>query len=358
MRLLDRYIARHLVIPFFIGVLLFVLILLGEVAYHIGSTIMGGRVSALLIMKYLLLRAPRAIVWSLPFGCLLGVSMAFTDLAHHGELTAMRAAGLPMWRICVAAIAIGVLGSALGIAMNRLVVPPTMGAAQAALTEMMQAQPVVNQAYDQYFRDEQGRFYFVGEMLPAENLLRRVMIWERDAQGRLHTITAAESAALMGSTWTLRDGLIVAIDERGEPAGPAQRFASRTVQLGRALQDYYAERRTPAEMAPHELLDLIGVKRETGAGTHQLEVYLHFKYSIPLACLVFALIAAPLAHRYAGHGTYVGVLLAIVTVFLYNGVRSWTLAFGLAGTLPPVVAGWTPDLVFGVLGVVLLLREH
>ncbi len=358
MRLIDRYIARLLIIPFCIGVLIFVLILLGEVAYHIGSTIVGGRVSAQLILKYLLLRAPRAVVWSLPFGCLLGVSMTFTNLAHHGELTAMRAAGLPMWRIAAAAIALGVAGSAAGIAMNRLVVPPAMEAADATLAEMMQTQPVVAQAFDQFFRDQQGRFYYVGEMLPAENLLRRVVIWERDAQGRLRTITAADSATVAGNTWTLRDGMVVGLDERGDPLGPTQPFRTRTVQLERALQDYYADRRTAAELAPHELLELIEVKRETGGDTQQLEVYLHFKYSIPLACLVFALIAAPLAHRYARYGTYVGVLLAIVTVFLYNGVRSWTLAFGLTGTLPPGVAGWTPDVIFALVGVVLLLREH
>ncbi|HUS81036.1 MAG TPA: LptF/LptG family permease [Armatimonadota bacterium] len=357
MRLLDRYILSHLLVPFFIGVLLFVLILLGEVAYHIGSTIVGGRVSALLIIKYLMLRAPRALVWSLPFGCLLGVSMTISGLAHHGELTAIRAGGAPMWRICASALALGVLASGAGIVMNRLLVPPTMQAAERAVAEMMQSQPVVNEAYDQYFRDEAGRFYYVGEMRPAENLLRRVMIWERDDHQRLERIIAAESAELSGNIWTLRDGAVINIGEQGEMTGPAERFSTRTVQLARALQDYYAERRTPAELAPHELLELINVRRQTGSETHQMEVYLHFKYSIPLACLVFVLIAAPLAGRYARYGTYTGVLLAIVVVFLYNGVRSWTLAFGLAGTLSPVAAGWTPDVLFGILGVLLMFRE-
>ncbi|MCD6361340.1 MAG: LptF/LptG family permease [Armatimonadetes bacterium] len=357
MRLLDRYVLSALVVPFVVGVLLFVLILLGEVAYHIGSTIMGGRVSAALIIKYLLLRTPRALVWSLPFGCLLGVSMAFSTLTGRGEITAIRAAGVPMWRICAAAVAVGAIASGAGIAMNRLVVPSSMEAARAALDEMMQAQPVVDRAFNQFFRDEQGRFYYVGEMLPARNLLRRVMIWERDEQGRLRTIIAARSAGLKGTTWTLRDGTITRLNDRGEPEGVPERFSSRTVHLTRALQKYYAERRTAAEMAPHELIDLISVKRETGADTHQLEVYLHFKYSIPVACLVFVLIAAPLAHRYARYGSYAGVLLAIVTVFLYNGVRSWTLAFGLAGTIPPVVAGWTPDIIFAALGAALMLRD-
>lgn len=347
-----------MVLPFMVGLLLFVLILLAEVAYHISSTIVGGRVSADLIIKYLLLRTPRAIVWSLPFGTLLGVSMTITALAHHGEITAMRAGGISFGRICAGVILFATVAGAGGVALNQYVVPPTMQASQDTLAEMMMTQPVVREAYNQYFRDEEGRFFYVRDMLPAENLLRKVAIWTRDEAGRIRSITLAEQAELHGTTWVLQNGSSVSLDERGGIEGRIERFDEREVTLTRALQQYYAERRSAAEMAPHELRELIEVRERTGASTQQLQVYLHFKYSIPAACLVFALIAAPLGHRYAHHGTYVGVVVAIIAVFLYNGVRSWTLAFGLAGALDPIVAGWTPNAIFGLLGVVLFLTER
>ncbi len=358
MRLVDRYLLRHLIVPFLIGVFLFVLILLGEVAYNIGPTIAAGRVPASLIIEYLLLRGPRAVVWSLPFGALLGVAMTVTTLAYRGEMTAMRAGGLSFSRICVMLVIVGVLASAGGIALNELVVPSAMQAAERTFAEIMQMQPVVNEAHNQFFRDEQGRFFYVRHMMPAENLLEEVMIWQRDRAGNVREITAARRAQLQGKVWTLRDGATVVLDEHGRQERKPERFAAKRVQLTRALQDYYAERRSPAELAAHELQELIMVREHTGGDTRRLQVYLHFKYSIPLACLVFTLIAAPLAHRYARLGTYVGVVIAILVVFLYNGVRSWTLAFGLAGTLPPTVAGWTPDVLFGVLGVILFARER
>ncbi len=358
MRIIDRYLLRSMVLPFIIGLLLFVLILLAEVAYHISSTIVGGRVSAALIIRYLLLRTPRAIVWSLPFGTLLGVSMAITALAHHGEITAIRAGGVSFTRICAGTILLGTVASASGIALNHYVVPWTMEASQDTLAEMMMTQPVVHQAHNQYFRDEQGRFFYVGEMLPAENLLRQVTIWTRDDASRIRSITRAERAELRGTVWVLQNGSRVRLDERGQMAGRIERFAEYEIKLARALQQYYAERRGPAEMAPHELRELIEVRERTGRDTQQLQVYLHFKYSIPVACFVFALIAAPLGHRYAHHGTYVGVVVAIIAVFLYNGVRSWTLAFGLAGALDPLVAGWIPNAIFVLLGLVLLATER
>ncbi|MGD9495022.1 MAG: LptF/LptG family permease [Armatimonadota bacterium] len=358
MRLLDRYLLGRVTLPFIIGLLLFVLILLAEVAYHISSTIVGGRVAPALIIRYLLLRAPRAVVWSLPFGTLLGVSMAVTTLAHYGEITAMRAGGVSFARICAPLIVLGVLASAAGIALSQWAVPPTMEAAQETLVQMMMTQPVVREAHDQYFRDEEGRIFFVRDMLPAQNLLRQVVIWERDEEGNVRAITTADRAQLQGRLWILQDGASVRLDRNGEIIGEIEHFASRRVRLARALQHYYTEHRSAAELAPHELRDLIEVKERTGGETQQLEVYLHFTYSIPAASLVFALIAGPLGHRYARRGTYVGVVVAILVVFLYNGVRSWTLAFGLAGALSPETAGWLPDAIFGVLGAVLLARER
>jgi lipopolysaccharide export system permease protein len=357
MRILDRHVLRSVALPFAVGVMLFVLILLAEVAYNISSTIVGGRVSSELIIRYLLLRTPRAIVWSLPFGTLLGVAMSMTTLAHYGEITAMRAGGISFARISAALIFAGAVAAGGGLALNQYVVPDTMEAAQRALADMMMTQPVVQEAHNQFFRDEQGRYFYVRDMLPAENLLREVTIWTRDDEGRVRSITVAERADLQGAVWTLHDGASVTLDERGGVVGGIERFPTRTVRLQRALQQYYAERRSPGEMAPYELQELIEVREQTGGDTQQFEVYLHFKYSIPLACLVFAIIAAPLGHRYARHGTYVGVVVALLVVFLYNGLRSWTLAFGLAGALDPMVAGWAPDVVFGVLGIIFLARE-
>ena len=107
-------------------------------------------------------------------------------------------------------------------------------------------------------------------------------------------------------------------------------------------------------MSAVELGQMISALGPAGGDTQKLAVQYHFKYSIPLACLIFALIAAPISFRFAHYGSFVGIVIAILIVFLYNGARSWTLAFGLAGSLDPLLAGWIPDMLFGALGVYLL----
>ncbi len=356
---LDRYILRQLVLPFIIGVLIFVIILLGDEARKLGAVIMGTRASPQLILTYLLYRMPQALVWSLPVGTLVGVAMAMTSLSRNSESIAMRSAGVAFPRICTALIVVGIVGTGLAFGINEWLVPRSSRASLRVFEAMTRSQPIVRQEYNQFFRDEAGRIFYVRHMNADTNQLSEIAIWQEDERGRLTSITTARRATIRGRVWTLEEGTTVYLDEQGEPkAGEQEWFDRRPIKLRQALQQYYAEKRTPYEMTAQELSELAATLAQTGQPTHQLRTHWHFKYAIPVACLIFALIAAPLADRYAYMGSFAGITLAIVLVFLYNGVRSWGLALGLAGSVPPGIAAWAQNIIFGAIGVYLLLTRR
>jgi lipopolysaccharide export system permease protein len=354
-RLLDRYILGRLIVPFLIGLAMFVVIMVGDVARQLGSAFLGGAVPPLLILKYLFYHLPHALSWSMPVGTVVGVAMTVTLLANHGEITAMRAGGTSFRRLCVGLMAAGVVASGLSLLCGEVLAPPASRRAREAFAQIGLAQPVAQQQRDVFFRDPgERRIFYVGLMNPKTNELERLTIWGHDAQGRISTITTAQWAEVRANVWYLREGATITLGPTGDQVGEVEHFRQREIKLQAALQDYYASRRTPFEMSAGELGDMIGTLAPAGKDTQRLRVQYHFKYSIPLGCLVFALIAAPISFRFARHGSFVGIVIAVLVVFLYNGVRSWTLAFGLAGTLDPVLAGWIPDALFGAIGVVLM----
>jgi LPS export ABC transporter permease LptG len=357
MRLLDRYLLRRMVTPFLLGVLIFLVVLLGDEARKLGAAVTGLRVPLALILKYLWYATPGALVWSLPVGTLLAVSMTATLGARSGETVAVRVAGVSFLRVCAAYLALGLVMSGLAFATNELVVPRWSQAERDAFQEMTQTQGVVHEAYNQYFRDDQGRIFYVGHMDTENNSLENVTIWQLDSQGRLKEIDSARRAVLRGRQWSLEDGATATIDAQGTPVN-TQRYQEKPILLTQALQNYYAEKRTPLEMSANELVILATTLEQTGQDSHRLRVHLAFKYSIPLACLVLALMAAPLGDGLARMGSFAGLVVAIGLVFLYNGVRSWGLALGLAGVLPPVWAGWMQNFIFGAVGLVLLFRHR
>jgi lipopolysaccharide export system permease protein len=83
-------------------------------------------------------------------------------------------------------------------------------------------------------------------------------------------------------------------------------------------------------------------------------VEIHKKFSIPFACIVFVLVGAPLGALIRQRGTAVSVGVSLIFFLAY-----WVFLIGgeqLAdrGYLPPALAMWAPNLVFGLLGAYLI----
>lgn len=357
MKIIDRYIYRQLFMPFLIGVATFAVIMLGDAARQLGSILFGMKAPVGLILKYLAFHAPNAIVWSMPVGTVVAVAMTCTSLKNHGEMDAMRTGGASILRICMPMLVVGLILSGAALAMSEYIVPPASRMARETFASMTMTQPVVREQFNVYFRDDEGRFFYIGHMDAAHNKLEKVAIWTEDKDHNITGITAANWAELDANVWVLHEGKTVQLGQDGQSVLSMERFGTQSIRLTKALQDYYTGQRRDTELSGMQLQDLIDTIGQGGRDTHKMQVKLHFKYSIPLACFIFALIAAPIAIRFASYGSFVGVVVAILVVFLYNGVRSWTLAFGLAGMLDPFIAGWSQNIIFGAIGIILLLRS-
>ena len=122
---------------------------------------------------------------------------------------------------------------------------------------------------------------------------------------------------------------------------------------------------TPNQIAPHrsrqmnvaELREHIEVLRAQGVDVRKYEVDLHLKYALPMASLVFALVAAPLGMQPTRSASSIGFGLSIVIIFLYYVFMSLGSALGQAGTLPPALGGWLQNIVIGGTGVFLIIRQ-
>lgn len=82
----------------------------------------------------------------------------------------------------------------------------------------------------------------------------------------------------------------------------------------------------------------------------------HKKFSIPFACVVFVLLGIPLAIVSARGGRGVSVGLSLVAFILYYVFISTGEKLADRGHLTPWLAMWTPNLVLGTVGLVLLYQ--
>jgi lipopolysaccharide export LptBFGC system permease protein LptF len=98
-----------------------------------------------------------------------------------------------------------------------------------------------------------------------------------------------------------------------------------------------------------------GIKQKGGDIT-SLDVELHKRYAFPFACIVFALIGVPLGIQPRRSGRSYGFVFSILLLLGYYISLTGSEILALRGTIPPYMAGWAPNVIFGAFGMYLLIK--
>lgn len=89
---------------------------------------------------------------------------------------------------------------------------------------------------------------------------------------------------------------------------------------------------------------------------NQYQVEYHKKFAIPVACIIFVLIGAPLAVRFprGGAGMVIVISLSIFGIYYMSLIGGETL--GDDGKIAPFIGPWAPNIIFGLLALFALTR--
>src|SRR3974377_2509340 len=98
--------------------------------------------------------------------------------------------------------------------------------------------------------------------------------------------------------------------------------------------------------------------RQSGYGydTVGQEVQFYRKFSVPLFVLIMAIIAVPFGVLVGNRGAMTGIGVSIAIALAYWGLSSLFEKVGEFNQLPPAMAAWAPDIVFGLVGGSFYLR--
>ena len=101
MRLLDRYLFRELLTPLAFCLGGFLIFWISADAFNKLADFQDDKLRLPDIIEYYLVMTPEFLVTILPMVLLLALLYTLTNHARHNEITAMRAAGVSLWRMCV-----------------------------------------------------------------------------------------------------------------------------------------------------------------------------------------------------------------------------------------------------------------
>jgi len=110
------------------------------------------------------------------------------------------------------------------------------------------------------------------------------------------------------------------------------------------------------QLSVREILDYKRLRLGNSRMDAILDTKLHARLAAPWTCLVVVLIALPFGAASGRRNVFVGVASSLLICFTYFVLLQLALALGSRGSVPPWLAAWAPNLLFGATGILLTWR--
>ncbi|MDO8682538.1 MAG: LptF/LptG family permease [Armatimonadota bacterium] len=358
MKTIDKYLIKEMVPPFLAGMLIILVLWVGNIVFLQVSVLKGKTELLPLFLQYVLLKSMYYVTLSLAAGSLFGCALAISRLTRDSEITVMRMAGTSVKRIFVPFLLVGVLVSAAAFFVQEKAVPwaEKRGSVLLQRLYLVQRSPLIQA--DVFFNWQNYYFYIQQiERKGPQALLKDVTVWELPAGSGYPMVTTAKSATWINQTIEMRDGVIHKFGKDGFTEYEAK-FKTMELNLKRQIEAFFESQRTPEQMSTAELAKQIDMMSKSGIPISNMRLDYHFKLSIPFSSIILILCTAPLGLRFGRHSSFAGALLGIVVVFLYWNVMLFAKVFGQAGWLPPALAGWSQIIIFSAIGAILVWKAE
>ena len=350
MRILDAYIARHVVTGTLLA--LAVLLSLTAVATFVDEldSVGRGRYGVAGTIELVLLTLPRHAFVQFPLAAVIGALIGLGTLAVSSELSVVRAAGVSAVRIAGSALKGAAALVAVAVLFGEVVAPWCERLAQAGREAALGGTP--GGEGGAWIRDGQ-RFVNMVRVRPGDRV-EDMYIYEIGPNGALRTLTHAARARYRGSAWVLESVRRSEVSE----AGVVTRSAPRTVWETRFGPDLVklasARREGLSGLALARYIDYL---RDNRLDTAAYELALWRKVVYPFATGVMIVLAVPLVlGRLGGAGIGQRILVGCLIAVTFHIVNEASGKLGIVYGLSPPVSAFAPTLAFLAAGVWLLRR--
>jgi lipopolysaccharide export system permease protein len=358
-KILDRYVVWELVFPFLFGVAAFTSIFFaGSRLLELTQYVLQNGVSVWTAMEMVLLSLPSIIVFTLPMSCLVAVLIAFSRMSMESEIVALYASGISLYRTVLPVVFLGIVVTGLGFGLSEYIVPASARASQTLEAHALKQQLSTNKPFVFIDPGTKAIIYIGGGFDAKTKSMRDIIVTERKGDQPSIIFQAKRAHWEQGYNWRLEDGTMRTFQPDGSTMTVSFK-GMRTHEIDTTPSDIMNHQSKPEDMSFRELKSYISKVGGTLPPTDffHLQVQLYNKLAIPLAALVFAFVAAPLAVSPRRGSPSVGVGLSILIIFMYWFVWHFTTALAIQGSLPPKVGAFTADVLGLILGMFLLVRS-
>lgn len=358
-QVVDTYILSGFLFYVWVALSSFVSMTLVYNFFELMPDMIHNRIPLVKMFTYLFFLTPTLVYQILPISILVAILVAFSVLSRQNEITAFKACGVSVHRLAMPVFITSLVFSVALFAFDFYYVPKANRIQDALRDE------IKGRATQTYLNPERKwiwgagtRIFYYRYLDPTEKTMAGVYVFELDpATFRLTREIWAERAHWEQTlkTWVFENGWssdFSSSEGRTRHTYPVATFPELTEApdyfLKEALQD--------KQMDFVQLEGYIEDLRQSGFDTLKLQVQLYRKFSMPLFAIIMAFIAVPFGFLIGKRGTMTGIGVSIGIALAYWGIGILFEKLGDVNQLPPAMAAWSPDALFSLAGLYLLMR--
>ncbi|MDQ2680338.1 MAG: LptF/LptG family permease [Candidatus Eremiobacteraeota bacterium] len=362
--ILDIYILHEYLGPFFFALGAFFLFWAANIFILSADYVINQHAPFFLVLRFVVFRIPQSIPLAFPFATLFATLLAIGRLMADNEIAALRTTGVSLWRICMTPLLFGFAAFLVAYGTNEYVVPYAVDQSTRTFYQIIYhtaALPVE----PQFFRKDPdtGNVFYVNQVLPDGHTMQGVQVYKPGRTGYFSEVVSAKYAHVEGATLILTG----VVDSRYNNDGVvSSQVQTKQISIGLPLGETAAAFLSTVNSDPFTMnsktlgRQVTSLKAQGVGGTAlgNLEINLADKTAFPFAAFVSVIIALPLAIKFGRRGRTLGIALSLLAFFVYYLMNSAAGAFGRNGAINPFLAAWTPNLIFGISGLLFLWREE
>ena len=369
--LLDRWIFLELLPPLFFSIAAFTVVSLSVgVVFDLIRKIVEIGLPFSIAIKILLLKLPSFVVISFPMAMLLSTLLAYGSLNENSEIKALKSIGISIYRLILPGLILSIFMSYMTFIFNNNIVPITNKNAEILLSNSL----------GKSFANEQGEdiiFSKKGEIIdPYSSYKKRGVThlfyaW-KFVNGEMLDVTVIDFSKL-GFTqmlkakkgiwnndkknWEFFEGNLLTLSPDG--SNTRTKFLSFLYPLGTELTNIAELPKDANDMNLGEATTAMHLYQSSGniKEARRMKVRIQEKFTLPIACSVFALIGCSFGvMQKKGGGRSQSFGLSIILILIYYILSFSFSSLGVKGIINPFFAAWSP-VFLSMLGGGFLLKQ-
>jgi lipopolysaccharide export system permease protein len=371
MRLHDRYLFRELLTPLAYCLGGFTAFWIPLFFFTEMATIQEKKLHLSDAAEYCLAGLPEFFILVFPILLLLSLLYALTHHARHNEITALRAAGVSLWRLCTPYFIVGLVAVGIYFTLNELLVPRCAVWSDQILNRYVKKENAPKGKFDEsgFHNARAHRIWKIEQFdFSTATMIHPNVTWTLP-DGSWSALTA-DHAVYTNGVWMFFDVQLFAQTGAQTDLVPSfstnvpvivmREFDETPRQIARNLKFSNAVGLLKSRSADIPLTELwpylhdnpyLPVKEKAGLLTK-----FHGRLAAPWMCLVVVFIAIPFGAAPGRRNLFFGVAGSIFICFAFFVLQAIGQGLGMNSYLPAWLAAWLPNLIFAALGIFLTLR--